>query len=244
MEIENPTMETLIIGLEYPTIFLFKLLKYGVDDNTMDKIIRIFLKHHSEYAISNNIATIFIYEDEYLLTIETLKTFYNLIKQKTILLIIIQKWAEEYQNEEFWNMDLKEMIIFLKGSKHQFNSIFDCANGGLPFYYKLYPLLNNQYKDEIMNNIEERLLLVLHLFDKKIFNHLEIPLIRVSDFYELSAKDTINYLASIYTKFNKLLNNMINLFQEYHSINENLTALYFNVNEVEDCDLDDIDLFC
>jgi hypothetical protein len=239
---EYLTMENLIIELEYPTVFLFKLLKYGVDDNTMDKIIRIFLKHHSEYAISNNIASIFIHEDEYLLTIYTLKNFYNLIKHKTVLLIIIQKWAEEYQNKEFWDMNLNQQIIFLKATNHYFNSIFDCANGGLPFYYKLFPLLNNKYKDEMMKNIEERLLLVLHLFDKKIFNHLEIPLINVSDFYELSAKDTINYLASIYTKFNKLLNNMINLFKEYHSINENLTDLYCPINE--DFDLDDINLFC
>jgi hypothetical protein len=72
------------------------------------------------------------------------KTNPNTNKWKRYKLIIIQKWAEEYQNTEFWELKLNQQSIFLKATNHYFNSIFDCANGGLPFYYKLYPLLNNK----------------------------------------------------------------------------------------------------
>lgn len=239
-------LEKYIINLKYPTIFLFKLLKYNVDDITSSYIVRVFLKHHCNYACSNNIASIFI-NDMYPHTIKIFTDFYNLIKNKTILLLTIKIFAKEYNNKNFWDIDLNEQILFLKQIKHYFNSIFDCANGGLPFYYRVFSLLNNMYKDEMMQNIEERLLLVLGVFDKKIFTYLDIPLIHVSEFYELSPKDIIQYLSTIYTKFTKLLNNMINIFQEYRFINDRLILLYnpiINENSDSETTSDDIELFC
>jgi len=241
-------LEKYIICLEYPTIFLFKLLKYNIDDITISYIIRVFLKHHYDYACSNNIASIFL-NTMYSQTIKIFENFYNLIKNRTILLSTIRTFASEYDNIEFWNMDLNQQIIFLKKTKHYFNSIFDCANGGLPFYYRIFSLLNNIYRDEMMQNIEERLLSILRIFDKKIFNYIEIPLIHVYDFYALSPKDTINYLSIIYNKFTKLLNNIINLFHEYHFINDRLILLYNPIINESDPNIDSISedeiiLFC
>jgi hypothetical protein len=239
-------LEKYIINLKHPTIFLFKLLKYNVDDITSSYIVRIFLKYHSIYACQYNIATIFN-NTEYPHTINILIDFYNLIKQKTILLMVVQKWVEQYDNKNFWDIDLNQQILFLKQMQHYFKSIFDCANGGLPFYYRVFSLLNNMYKAEMMQNIEERLLLVLGVFDKKIFTYLDIPLIHVSEFYELSPKDIIQYLSTIYTKFTKLVNNVINIFQVYRFINDRLILLYnpiINENSDSETTSDDIELFC
>jgi hypothetical protein len=243
---ELQELEKYIICLEYPTIFLFKLLKYNIDDNNISYILRIFLKHHYNYACSNNIASIFN-NNEYPKTIKIFENFYNLIKNKIILLLTINKFIEKYDNKDFWDMQLNDQILFLKKTKHYFNSVFDCANGGLPFYYRINLLLNNMYRDEMMINIEERLLIILGIFDKKIFNYLEIPLIHVSDFYNLSSKDIIQYLSIIFTKFTKLLNNMINLFQEYFFISDRLILLYSPIinEESSESEVDeDIELFC
>ena len=239
-------LEKYIINLKYPTIFLFKLLKYNVDDITSSYIVRIFLKHHYNYACSNNIASIFN-NNEYPETIKIFENFYNLIKNKTILLLTIISFVEEYDNKDFWDMQLNDQILFLKKTKHYFNSVFDCANGGLPFYYRINLLLNNMYRDEMMINIEERLLIILGIFDKKIFTYLEIPLIHVSDFYNLSSKDIIQYLSIIFTKFTKLLNNMINLFQEYYFVSDRLILLYSPIINEESSESEveeDIELFC
>ena len=243
---ELQELEKYIISLKYPTIFLFKLLKYNIDDKNISYILRIFLKHHYNYACSNNIASIFN-NNEYPKTIKIFENFYNLIKNKTILLLTIQRFVEEYDNKDFWDMQLNDQILFLKKTKHYFNSIFDCANGGLPFYYRINLLLNNMYRDEMMINIEERLLIILGIFDKKIFTYLEIPLIHVSDFYNLSSKDIIQYLSIIFTKFTKLLNNMINLFQEYYFVSDRLILLYNPIINEESSESEveeDIELFC
>jgi hypothetical protein len=244
-------LENYIINLEHPTIFLFNLLKYNIDDQTTSYIIRIFLKHHSNYACENNIASVFIYENEYPLTIKIFTDFYNLIKQKIILLMVIQKWLIYYDNNTFWDLELNNQITFLKEKKHYFNSIFDCANGGFPFYNKIMGLLNNEYREEILYNIEERLLLILNIFNKKIFNHLEIPLILVSDFYNLSSTQIIKYLNIIYVRLNKVLDNMIYILEEYSFIYIRLQLLYNPIiNEIKnDSDIDsdiasDIELFC
>ena len=94
------TLENYIINLKYPTIFLFKLLKYNIDDITSSYIIRIFLKHHYNYACQNNIASIFL-NDDYPHTINIFIDFYSLMKQKTILLMVIHKWVEQYENKDF-----------------------------------------------------------------------------------------------------------------------------------------------
>ena len=238
------TLENYIINLKYPTIFLFKLLKYNIDDITSSYIIRIFLKHHYNYACQNNIASIFL-NDDYPHTINIFIDFYSLMKQKTILLMVIQKWVEQYENKDFWDLELKNQIVFLKQTQHYFKSIFYCANGGLPFYYKINILLNNMYKDEIMQDIESRLLLILKIFDKKIFNYLGIPLILVSDFYELKSIEIIKYLSTLYTKFTTLLNNTINLFQEYTFIADKLNLLYSpDLFDIDSDNFDDIELFC
>jgi hypothetical protein len=167
------------------------------------------------------------------------------MKQKTILLMVIHKWVEQYENKDFWDLELKNQIVFLKQTQHYFKSIFDCANGGLPFYYKINILLNNMYKDEIMQDIESRLLLILKIFDKKIFNYLGIPLILVSDFYELKSIEIIKYLSTLYTKFTTLLNNTINLFQEYNFIADKLNLLYSpELFDIDSDNFDDIELFC
>jgi len=243
-------LENYIINLEHPTIFLFNLLKYNVDDKTVNYIIRIFLKYHYNYACENNIASIFIFENEYEQTIKIFTDFYNLIKQKTVLLIVIHDWNKYYDDNEFWNLELTEQILYLEKKKHYFNSIFDCANGGLPFYYKLSQLLNNEYRYEIIDNIVERLLLILNIFNRKVFNHLAIPLIMVSDFYNLPNKQIIKYLSTIYTKFTKVFNNMICILKEYCFISDVLKLLYSPIitdeiiidKEIESAQ--DLELFC
>jgi hypothetical protein len=96
-----------------------------------------------------------------------------------------------------------------------------------------------------MQDIESRLLLILKIFDKKIFNYLGIPLILVSDFYELKSIEIIKYLSTLYTKFTTLLNNTINLFQEYTFIADKLNLLYSpDLFDIDSDNFDDIELFC
>lgn len=191
-------------------------------DNLSDdyKELKVFIKDNINYIINNNIIEIYEpFEDENILII--LKTFYTLLSLKMNIIFKLKKWKEIYINDFFWNLSLKEQIEFMIQLKTYFLSIYDCSNGGSNFYIKLMLIFNkdNYNYKQIMNDIEDRLIRILDLFGPKIFEILKIPLIKVSEFYQLDHNQILKYLKVIFNEINKLLDESIDLFNQFNNVN-------------------------
>ena len=117
-------------------------------------------------------------------------------------------------------MQTMSQLDYLTNTKERFLSIYDCSKGGIPFHYKLAQLFKEgKYnKNEIINDIINRLLLVLSIFGKNVFISLQIPLITIKDFYELTEENILKYIIVIFEKFNELLNQTIKLFDSYNLV--------------------------
>jgi hypothetical protein len=190
--------------------------------------------------------------NNYEITTQTIIKLYSLIKQKKQTINTLEKWYNEYNNPEFWVLDINNQIEYLVNKRTYFKAIFECSNGGFPFYLKLLPILENKlYKEEIMTEIVKRLLLIINIFSENIFTIVNIPLIKVSEFYEMSNIRIVNYLALIFNKLSIVLNRTLELFIKFKIISEQLNELLnpflYNIEEKEiqsDTDLDDLELFC
>ncbi len=242
--------------IKYPSIFLFSLIahKNDLEDYELSILLRIFMKYHSNYMMEINVKKLFANEiNQYSLSWCALCDFYKIIGKKIPLVFVLKKFNAVYLNQDFWKMGVSNQLDFLSNTKERFLSIYDCSRGGMPFHYKLAQLFkDNKYdKKEIMENIMKRLLAILEIFGTSVFISMEIPLITVKDFLELSDENILKYIIVIYEKFTELLNQTIKLFDSYNLIciqMHNLTTPSFiKVNsshidsETED---EDIKLFC
>jgi hypothetical protein len=212
-----------IENIKNPIIFIFSLIQYKSElgDYNLSIVLRLFIKYHSNILLEYNIKQIFIDElDENSISLNVLVQFYKLIAKKIPLIFVLKKWHAIYINNDFWKLPIHAQIDYLSNIKNRFNSIYDCSRGGIPFHYKLAQIFkeNNFYKEEIMENIVDRLICVLDIFDKNIFESLNIPLITLTDFYNLSNKNVLKYIIVIYEKFSELLNQTIKLFDSYNLI--------------------------
>jgi hypothetical protein len=91
---------------------------------------------------------------------------------------------------------------------------------------------------------------LLDIFGKELFVSLEIPLIKLKDFYELSDENTLKYIIVIYEKFTELLNQTIKLFDSYNLIciqlNNLINPKFISIKSVHvdsETEDDDIKLF-
>ena len=108
---------------------------------------------------------------------------------------------------------------------------------------------NNCYKKEIIDDIVNRLNYILEIFDTNIFVSLDIPLITLSDFYNLSNEDILKYIVDIYNKFSELLNQTIKVLNSYNliciQINNLINPCLIKINSVNidsDTEYEDIKL--
>ena len=76
-----------------------------------------------------------------------------------------------------------------------------------------------------MENIKERLLLLLKLFGIDLFKELNIPLIKNSDFYNKNILFYIKYFELIFNKFNKFINETLFIFENYNIISNKIINL-------------------
>lgn len=245
-----------ISNIKYPLIFLFSLLPYinNIDDENLSIIIRLFLKNHYKIALSANLIKLLIPElKNKNKSKNVLLEFYKIINKKALLISILKRWYLIYDNKKFWKLDLHEQLDYLLLIKNHFMSVYDCSKGGSPYHIKVLQLLNNPKVDRniILNNIEERLIKILEIFDKKLFKTLDIPLISIYDFYQLNNTDIVKYLFIIYEKFNELLNQTIKLFDSFNLIciqldnllNPIIIKIETKIIDSE-TEIDDINLYC
>jgi hypothetical protein len=212
-----------IKNIKYPIIFIFSLIPYKseIGDYNLSIVLRLFIKYHSNILLEYNIKKIFIDElDNNSISLNVLINFYKLIAKKLPLIFVLKKWHTIYNNNNFWILSLDNQIDYLFNIKSRFNSIYDCSRGGTPYHYKLAHIFkDNKYnKNEIMENIVDRLICILDIFDKNIFVSLNIPLITISDLYNLSNENILKYIISIYEKISELLNQTIKIFHSYNMI--------------------------
>jgi hypothetical protein len=252
-DIQKASLE--IINIKFPHIFLFKLFSYRNDFNdiTFSIILRLFLKHHTKIATSNNLIQIF--KDDLKnnkLSKNILNKYYKILNKKNSLLVLLKKLHLIYNNTRFWKKNSYEQLDFLNKLKYQFLGIYDCAKGGVPFHYKIGALIKSEKCDRLIlfDNIKERLNIILKLFGIKLFNSLEIPIITTDELDELSNEQIIKYLFIIFEKINELLIQTIKLFELYNLYNLELktllTPIILNINTLNiesETDIEDINLY-
>jgi hypothetical protein len=245
--------ELKISQIKYPLVFLFRVLSYvnELDDINLSIILRLFLKHHFEIGILYNLKMILgIDLQKKILSINVINSFYRILNKKRLLTYILKKWHAIYTNKKFWKLETLEQIEKLYQIQNHFMSIFDCSKGGIPYHLKVYNLLKTEQKHFIIENIKERLELILNIFGEKIFINLNIPLICSQDFDKLTPEEMTKYLQIIFQKFNEVLTQTIKIFESfnYHclELNNLLNPVNIQINTSfldSETECDDIKLF-
>ena len=187
---------------------------FGMSNNELRLIIRIFIKKNNNYLFESIINMIIYYQSSTFI----IYNFLRLSVKKINILDKVRKFYLIYKNNTFWNLLLYDQVNYLLQLQNRFNSMFDCAKGGKPFYYKIAYLFADRKtcKQYIITVVIDRLLDILQIFNQDFFTALEIPLIKISDFYELPPELIIKYIRIVYNKITKLLNNTIKLFNLYN----------------------------
>lgn len=239
-----------------PIVLLFNLITWRdeLSDDTLSICLRLYLKHHSLIALDYNLKKIF--RDELVVfkkSWNVLKDFYKLMDKKFALIIILKKWHSVYTNELFWNLPMGEQNDYLQMTRERFFGIYDCSKGGIPYHVKLSGLLKNPNSNRtlLMDDGIFRLKIILEMFGQKLFQSMDIPLITIKNYWELTNENLIKYFAVIFEKFSELLNQTIKLFDSY-----NLVCIQINnlVNPIivkiksdfidSETECEDINLFC
>ena len=223
INIDIDKLDINIKNIKYPIIFLFSLITYldYIDDFTLSIILRLFLKHHTETCVTINIKNIFKKElKKYEISRLILNNFYVFTKKKCLLVFVLKKWHTVYENKLFWKKSTIEQIEHLQNIHQHFLSVYDCSLRGIPFHYKLIGQLNDPKFDKhyLLESVKERLIIILNIVGRKMFESLEIPLITIKDFNELSNENIIKYLETIFNKINEILGQTIKLFESFNHI--------------------------
>jgi hypothetical protein len=252
IDIKKTNLEISLI--KNPRVFLFYIITWRdeLSDNNLSICLRLYLKHHSIIALEYNLKQIFRDElNEYKKSWNVLKDFYKLMEKKIALIFILKKWYSVYSNEEFWKLSISEQIDYLQLTKKRFLGIYDCSKGGIIYYNKLYSLLKSSNNKTIMEDGIIRLEIILKMFGPTLFQSMDIPLITVKDYWELTNENLIKYFVVIFEKFSELLNQIIKLFDSYNliciQINNliNPTIIKIKSNFIDsETEYDDIQLFC
>lgn len=257
MNIKNISKE--IENIKYPAIFLFRLnsFKYELGDDILCIILRLFLKHHSLFALENNMKELFNELVDFSKSWECLSDFYKLLKKKMSLVFAFRKWQSIFVDKIFWKLPYNMMATHLINIKERFHAIYDCSKGGFPFHYKLGQLFKSKVNNskavnqDIINNIAERLESIVQIFGIRLLSSLGIPLITKEDLEDLNMEGIIKYLLIIFEKIKEILEQTIKLFNSYEMtcniIEAMINPVIININTTN-CDLnimkEDICLFC
>lgn len=254
IDIKKTNLEISLI--KNPRIFLFNIITWRDElmDEKLSICLRLFLKHHSIVALEHNLKKIF--RDElsgFKKSWNVLKDFYKLMDKKLALIFILKKWHSVYSNEIFWKLPISEQNDYLQLTKERFFGIYDCSKGGIPYHAKLSSLLKNPNinRTVLMENGIFRLKIILEMFGPKIFQSMDIPLITVNDYCELTNENLIKYFVVIFEKFSELLNQTIKLFDSYNliciQIKNLVNPIIVKINSDfidSETECEDIKLFC
>ena len=233
--------------LKCPLVFLFLIITFkdNISDYTLSIMFRLLFKYH---YIHNYIFICGNEFNNYPRTFEYIAKFTYYNDKQLVLSNLINNWIIIYNNDEFTNLKFIDQIEYIKKKYEYFKAIYGCTHNIVPFYYKLHNFFNEDYKYEILQDIENRLVLIVKMFNPNIFKLFNIPLIKVSEFYDFSFEQIIKYLSHIYITFIKLLDDTLKIFILYNDIN---IEYYYLVNPlltvIESSEIlsdTDIDSFC
>lgn len=219
-EINWPEIENDIKNSKTQVAFFLLFIKNKdvFKDDDIALIIRLFLKYHFDVFLNYNFLHFTKMLDDYYLSINVLKDFYNLIKKQENLLNLIKIIKPSFKKTHFWKKDIESQINNLMDLKLRFLSIFDCSFGNISFSLKLRSIENpSEYiKDIHTNEIIKRLLLIYKLFGYNFFMNNNIILVTINDIFDMTFKNRINYFDYIFGKINKILINFINILSLYN----------------------------
>jgi hypothetical protein len=232
-----------IKNTKYPLILIknfFSSLE-KINDNYATIMLRYIIKNNLKIFIDNPFYVLSkkISSKTHPNTLNTLLSFYELLKLKFKILNQMKEWFNSYENDSFWNKNIEEQIIDLQFIKTLVQSNFDTSKGGISFGIKMIPIIKGNIsnsKEQTIISAADRLRNIFTIMGKKFFVNNNLQLLLYQDFCELEDDDMIKYTNTIYLKVVEIISTNIDLFENYNMINlklENLINPYF-VNIEED----------
>jgi len=250
MTIDWENFDEKLKDIKYPHVLIFKFFNsiHELSDNIASIMLRFIIKNNIDIFIDSPFYIIakHLPKKKYPDTINILQSFYNLILSRSKYLNNIRQWYSIYKNISFWNKDIDEQIIFLNNLRNEIKGIFDNAKGGVPFPFKMIPILKanvNNSKDVVIESAIERLVQLVEMFGINFFISLNIPVLTVENFLELNDESKFKYTNLVYVKIIDCLNTIINMFEEFNMCNLQLHNLInpafitieeSNLDEIED----------
>ncbi len=235
-------------------IFNFFNLMEFIDDTNAAIILRLIIKNNIEIFINQPFYLLceYIPKEIYPITLDLIISFYELIREKGKLIVLLSKWYYAYKNKIFWNKEIDKQLEDLEFLKKHILAIFDNSFGGMSFGLKMIGILktNVEYTRYItIDSAIERLILVYDLMGENFFKLAKIPILTVTDFIDLSDDLKIKYVNTIHLKTIEVITLTIDIFEKYSMINlkiENLLdPFYVNIEENTSMsdDIEDMKIF-
>jgi hypothetical protein len=227
-KINWPKIEKNIQELKFPLSFTLKLFKNSskFNDTDFSLILRYFLKYNYELAIKYKLLNFIIFLDhDKINTKRIIKDFYTLIRKKIIICILLKKWRESYNKNNFWNLSIENQIEKLKNLKEIFLANFDVTKSNHLIHYKISNIIkrnNNLVKDHHLEILKNRLRNIFLIFGRKFFRNYNILTLTNSEFSKFDFKNQLKYCDYIFNKINKIIFKIINYFVIINSIQNQL----------------------
>ena len=196
------------------------------NDTDFSLILRYFLKYNYELAIKYKLLNFIIFLDhDKINTKRIIKDFYTLIRKKIIICILLKKWRESYNKNNFWNLSRENKIEKLKNLNEIFLANFDVTKSNHLIHYKISNIIkknNNLVKDHHLEILKNRLRNIFLIFGRKFFRNYNILTLTNSEFSKFDFKNQLKYCDYIFNKINKIIFKIINYFVIINSIQNQL----------------------
>jgi hypothetical protein len=236
---------------KHTLIFKFFNLMEFFDDDNASKILRIIINYCFDIFVNYPFYKLskFIPTKRYPETLTVLITFYELIKEKTQLILALSKWHMAYKNKIYWKKDNKCQIEILINLRMHIRAIFDCVVGDQSFGIKIIPIVKtniNNSKDLVFENAVERLIKLHKLLGPNFFKTAKIPTMIVQDFYNLKDDEKIKYIILIQSKTLHIIDQTIEIYEKFDMVNlkiDNLLnpfSVHIENDTFTDYDVEDI----
>ena len=243
-------------NIKYKHLIIFKffnLIEF-LDDDNASRILNLLINNYLDIFIKYSFYELIKYIPlkRYKKTVGILITLYQLIKDKTQLIISLSKWNLAYKNKIYWMKDNNYQIEHLLNLKLIVKSLFDCAFGEQLFGIKILPIVKaniNNSKKLIFKNVIESLTKLYKLLGHNFFKIANIQTMIINDFYYLKDNDKINYIVLVQIKTLNLIDETIENYEKLNMVNlkiDNLLnpfLIYIENDTVSDYDVEDINNF-
>ncbi len=240
-------------NIKYKHLLIFKFfnLMEFLDDDNASKILNLLINNYLDIFIKYSFYELIKYIPlkRYKKTVGILITLYQLIKDKTQLIISLSKWNLAYKNKIYWIKDNKYQIEYLLNLKLYVKSLFDCAFGEQLFGIKIISIVKtniNNSKNFIFENVIESLTKLYKLLGHNFFKIGNIQTMLISDFNYLKDDEKIKYIILVQTKTLNLIDETIENYEKFNMVNLKINNLlnpfliYIKKDTISDYDVEDI----